>query len=362
MIDAFGLEGEYIGCYTCTNGHINDTYVIEMENRFGKIKSYLIQQINTFVFKNPDELMENIVGVTEHIQKQVEKNGGDPEREALKVFFTTDSKPYFTDKDGNCWRCYNFVTNSYTCQSIDNPDVFYNAAKAFGRFQRFLSDYPIEKLHETIPNFHNTLSRFKDLEQAVNTDIKGRVKSVEKEIEFAFARKKETDKLLKLASKGSLPLRVTHNDTKLNNILFDKDTHEGICVVDLDTVMPGLSLYDFGDSIRFGANTAKEDERDINRVSLDVELYEQYTRGYLGSAGDSLTQSEVDNLAFSCKLMTYECGIRFLTDYINGDTYFKINCDDHNLVRTRTQFALVADIEKKMDHMNEVTQNIYGRL
>ncbi len=362
IIKSFGLQGEYIGHYSCNDGHINDTFALELENKFGQIDSYLIQLINTIVFKNPDELMENIVGVTSYIQRYVREHGGDPEREALKVFFAKGGLPYYIDGEGRCWRCYNFITNSYTCQTIDDPEIFYNAAKAFGHFQKILADYPIDTLHDTIPNFHNTVSRFQDFEQAVKDDLKGRASSVTQEIEFALARKKDAGKLLKLLEKGKLPLRVTHNDTKLNNVLFDDDTHEGICVVDLDTVMPGLSLYDFGDSIRFGANTALEDEKDVSLVSLDLELYEQYTRGYLGAAGSSLNVCEVENLAFSAKLMTLECGIRFLGDYLNGDVYFKTEYEDHNLVRARVQFALVDDIERKLDTMNDITQKIYRRL
>jgi len=362
IIKAFGLEGEYIGNYQCNSGHINRTYCLELENKYGEITSWLIQQINTDVFKNPDELMENIVGVTTFIQDYVIKNGGDPNREALKVYFTIDGRPYYLDEYNNYWRCYNFITNSYSCQAIEDPSVFYNAARAFGHFQRILADYPIDSLHETIPNFHNTVSRFNDFEEAVANDIMGRASAVRAEIEFACERKKDTGKLIRLLEKGRLPLRVTHNDTKLNNVLFDNDTHEGICVVDLDTVMPGLSLYDFGDSIRFGANTALEDEKDVSLVSLDLELYEQYTRGYLGEAGSSLNDCEIENLAFSSKLMTFECGMRFLTDYLNGNKYFKVEYPEHNLVRARTQFALVADIERKLDKMNDITQKIYRRL
>ncbi|NLB35717.1 MAG: aminoglycoside phosphotransferase family protein [Clostridiales bacterium] len=362
IIDAFVLEGEYIGHDLCENGHINRTYSVKMKDKYGKITEYLIQQINTVVFKNPDELMENIVGVTSYIRDYVIKNGGDPERETLSVFSTAEGKPYYLDDNKKYWRCYNYIANSYTCQTIDDPEVFYNAAKAFGHFQRILADYPIETLHETIPNFHNTVSRFNDFEQAVKDDKKGRAGGVKAEIEFAYERKKDADKLLNLLKKGRLPIRVTHNDTKLNNVLFDNDTHQGICVVDLDTVMPGLSLYDFGDSIRFGANTALEDERDVSLVSLDLELYEQYARGYLHEAGSSLNDCEIENLSFSSKLMTLECGIRFLTDYLNGDEYFNINYPEHNLVRTRTQLALVADIERKLDKMEEIVQKINRRL
>ncbi|MCR5484852.1 MAG: phosphotransferase [Clostridiales bacterium] len=352
---AFKFDGDYIGFYSIDNGHINSTYVVEFETELEQINYYLLQEININVFRKPDELMQNIENVTAYLTKQIEKEGGDVNRETLHVYRTKDDKPYYVDKNGKYWRVYNFITNSYTCQIIEDPLVLFNAAKAFGRFQCMLADYPSETLFETIPNFHNTAVRFGDLKQAVETDAVGRASSVQKEIEFAFKREKDAHVLVDLLEKNKLPLRVTHNDTKLNNVMFDKDTNEGICVVDLDTVMPGLSLYDFGDSIRFGANTAEEDERDLSKVSLSLSLYEQYTRGYLSTAGKSLTELEIKYLPFSAKLMTYECGMRFLTDYLNGDTYFHTDYDDHNLVRCRTQFKLVEDIEKKLDTMSEIT-------
>ncbi len=362
IIKNFNIDGEYIGYYLSNDGHINNTFVLEFDDGLGKIKSYLLQLINTNVFKNPDELMENIVGVTEYLRKIVVDNGGDPERECLNVYFTFDGKPYYRDADGNCWRCYNFITGAHSCQSIDDPETFANAARAFGKFQCLLADYPSETLHETIPNFHNTLSRFADFEKAVSDNIAGRADSVRDEIDFVLARRDDAGVLVKLLEKGKLPLRVTHNDTKLNNVMFDNETDEGICVIDLDTVMPGLSLYDFGDSIRFGANTAAEDEKDLSKVSLSLPLYREYTAGYLSTAGQSLTPTEVEYLPFSAKLMTFECGMRFLTDYLNGDTYFRIAYDDHNLDRCRTQFRLVEDMERKMENMKAITQEIYSRI
>ncbi len=362
IIKNFNIDGEYIGYYLSNDGHINNTFVLEFDDGLGKIKSYLLQLINTNVFKNPDELMENIVGVTEYLRKIVVDNGGDPERECLNVYFTSDGKPYYRDDDGNCWRCYNFITGAHSCQSIDDPETFANAARAFGKFQCLLADYPSETLHETIPNFHNTLSRFADFEKAVSDNIAGRADSVRDEIDFVLARRDDAGVLVKLLEKGKLPLRVTHNDTKLNNVMFDNETDEGICVIDLDTVMPGLSLYDFGDSIRFGANTAAEDEKDLSKVSLSLPLYREYTAGYLSTAGQSLTPTEVEYLPFSAKLMTFECGMRFLTDYLNGDTYFRIAYDDHNLDRCRTQFRLVEDMERKMENMKAITQEIYSRI
>ncbi len=357
----FNFNGEYAGFYPIHNGHINNTYVLEFDHN-GENKAFLLQQINTYVFTDPDKLMENVVGVTEYLHKIIVENGGDPERETLNVIKTKDGAPYFVSKDNRYWRCYNFITDAYTCQAIDNPVVFYNSAVAFGNFQRLLADYPADSLHETIPNFHNTVSRYSDLMEAVKNNIAGRLDSVKEEVEFAEEREGDTHVVVDLIAQGKLPMRVTHNDTKLNNVMFDNKTDKGICVIDLDTVMPGSSLYDFGDSIRFGANHAAEDEKDLSLVYLDLDLFEQYCRGYLESAGKSLTKTEIEYLPFSAKLMTFECGMRFLGDYLNGDTYFKVSYPEHNLDRCRTQFALVADIEKKFDKMKEIVSQICDEL
>ena len=261
----FCFDGEFLDLHQSNHGHINNTYVIDFQ-KDGAIKRYILQEINTNVFKNPDQLMENIENVTKYLEGIIAADGGDVLRETLRVHRTVDGKPYYIDSNGRYWRVYNFITDSYTCQCIDCPKTFYNAAKAFGKFQRMLADYPCSTLHETIPNFHNTVSRFKDLKEAVKNDLSGRASLVRDEIEFAFARENEVGVLVDLLQKGELPLRVTHNDTKLNNVMFDNKTGKGICVIDLDTVMPGLSLYDFGDSIRFGANVAADKlNRDIHR-------------------------------------------------------------------------------------------------
>lgn len=349
----FKFKGEYVGSTQLHDGHINNTYILEF-NDSGKEFKYLVQQINTNVFKNPDALMENIVGVTNFLQKAVRDNGGCTEREALYVYFTKDNKSYYCDASGRYWRCYNYVTRTHSCQAVEDTKIFYNAAKAFGKFQCMLADYPIDTLNDTIPNFHNTVSRIADFKQAVGSNLSGRADTARAEIDFVLAREKDCSVLVDLLNDGLLPLRVTHNDTKLNNVMFDDETGEGVCVVDLDTVMPGLSLYDFGDSIRFGANTAAEDEKDISKVSLSLEYFEAYTRGYLESAGKSLTENEIKYLPFSAKLMTLECGMRFLGDYINGDTYFKTAYPEHNLVRARTQLTLVADIERKLGEMEKI--------
>jgi thiamine kinase-like enzyme len=350
----FNENYDYIGHYAIDSGHINDTFVVEFEDKLGEIHSYLLQKINTNVFKNPVQLMENILGVTDFLCKKIAQQDGDTNRECLNVIRTKNGEPFFYCEKYGHWRCYNYISNSYAIDFISAPEVFMNAAKAFGKFQNMLADFPIETLYDTIPNFHNTLSRYNDFIKAVELNLSGRLDTCLPEVEFAKARKDDAGVLVNLLEKGRLPLRVTHNDTKLNNVMFDKATHESICVVDLDTVMPGLSLYDFGDSIRFGANTAAEDEKDLSKVSLDLKLFEFYVRGYLSEAGSSLTEREINYLPFSAKLMTYECGMRFLTDYLNGDTYFRVHYPEHNLIRCRTQFALVADIEEKFDEMKAI--------
>ena len=356
ICNLFNLKGEFIGYKRNTNGHINSTFILTF-NEDGNIKKYVLQRISTEIFKNPEGLMNNIVGITKHIRKKNDDmNTPWADRCTLTFLPTKDGKYFYLDEENSCWRVYEFIDDVYTCNTIENSNDFYNAGVAFGEFQNLLADYDSSTLVETIPNFHNTVSRFADFMKAVDENKSGRLDNVKNEVQFAIARESDTHILVDLIADGKLPLRVTHNDTKLNNILFDNTTNKGICIIDLDTVMPGLSLYDFGDSIRFGANTASEDEKDISKVSLSLELYEAYVKGYLSSAKDALTGLEKELLPFGAKLMTYECGIRFLMDYLNGDVYFHTDYDDHNLVRARTQFALVADMEKKMEQMKEITK------
>lgn len=355
VANAFNINGECTDISVIKTGHINNTYKVTYNNE-GIITDYLFQKINTNVFKNPDKLMYNIIAVTKHLRNKIEKNNGDISREVLNFIPANDGKYYFYIEEGKeYWRICYFINNTYSCDIIENADVFYNSGAAFGKFQGLLADFPGETLYETIPDFHNTAKRFEALKKAISDNIAGRADSVKDEIKFALEREKDCSVLVNLIDEKKLPLRVTHNDTKLNNILFDNDTDIGICIVDLDTVMPGLSLYDFGDSIRFGANTAAEDEKDLSKVSLSLELYEKYVKGYLSSAGKSLTEKEIELLPFASKIMTYECGIRFLTDYLNGDTYFKTAYTEHNLDRCHTQFMLVADIERKINEMIRIT-------
>ncbi|MBE6802982.1 MAG: aminoglycoside phosphotransferase family protein [Ruminococcaceae bacterium] len=362
IIKAFPEFGKYIGYRPITDGHINDTYVIKYETENGECLQYLLQRINVNVFKKPVELMENVCGVTSFLREKIEKEGGDPTRETLTVYPAKDGKNYVMADDGGCWRMYNYVDDTYSINELTSPDDFRSAALSFGNFQNQLADYPIETLHETIPNFHNTPSRFKDFLEALDKNASGRKDAAKPEIDFVLEREKDCSVITDLLNCGDLPLKVTHNDTKLNNVLFDKKTNKGICVVDLDTVMPGSSLYDFGDSIRFGANTAAEDETDLSKVTLSLEYFKAYVEGYLETAGPSLTENEIKYLPFAAKLLTFECGIRFLGDFINGDVYFKVDYPEHNLIRARTQFKLVEDIEAKYNEMVNIVDEAKAKI
>ena len=353
----FGIEGELIDFSVYTDGHINSTYRATFKNG-GKYAKYIVQGINTHVFRNPDELMENVVNVTKYLKEKIDESGKESSRQCLE-FLQADTGKYYLYHEDKCWRIYRFIDKSYTINYIKNRSFFESAGKAFGRFQRNLSGYPMETLYETIKDFHNTPKRVETLEASVAADVKGRVKEVESEIKFALDRKKDAKVLLDLYSEGLIPLRVTHNDTKLNNVLFDEETNDAICVIDLDTIMPGFSLYDFGDAIRFGGNTTKEDDANLDNVNISIELFRSYTKGFLSTCAKALTKAEVDHLAFSAKLMTYECGVRFLTDYLDGDVYFRTEYPGHNLVRARNQFKLVEEIENNLDRMKEIVEEIY---
>lgn len=348
--EAFARGGNIASVNQITAGLINATYLIETD----KSEKYILQKINTFVFKNPAQLMENIVGVTKHLSEKIKSAGGDYKRETLNFLPCQEGTYFYTDENGDVWRMYIYVDNALTYNKPKNSETFRSAGKSFGRFMKLLADYPAETLHETVEKFHFTPSRYENFLKAAEKDVKGRRAEVQKEIDFVTEREADTHKLTDLIAEGVLPLRVTHNDTKLNNVLFDTASDESICVIDLDTIMPGLSLYDFGDSIRSGANTGSEDVSDLSKIGIDLELFEAYADGYLSETADSLTDAEIDNLAFGAKLMTFECGMRFLTDYLDGDVYFRTDYPRHNIVRARNQFRLVEDMEAQMDKMNEI--------
>ncbi len=352
---AFSFKGTLIGAEPYGNGHINDTYALTFEDG-GKTKRYILQKMNKSVFPDIDTLMGNVAAVTEFLGEKIKERGGDSDRECLTLIRTVDGKAYFTDGDGECWRAFLFVENTEAYQIADSAEVFENTGRAFGSFIAGLADFDATQLGEVIKNFHDTRDRYAKFEKALKADRVGRAAGAEKEIEFVKSRAGYCGKVVDMLAKGEIPLRVTHNDTKLNNILIDKDTKKAVCVIDLDTIMPGSLLYDFGDAVRFGCSTAAEDEKDLSKVHFDIALYEAFAKGFLSGIGDSITEKEVENLAFGSILMTYECGMRFLTDYLDGDNYFKTAYPEHNLVRCRTQFRLVEEMEERTDAMNLIAR------
>lgn len=334
------------------SGHINSTWLAVHKSADGKESKNLLQKINNYVFKKPNELMENVVGVTKFLADKVDEDG------TLTVIPTLDGKYYLHDEFGNYWRVYKFIENATAYDKIENDNDFYTCGLAFGEFQQLLAEYPAEKLHETIVNFHNTPSRFADFKKALAEDKMGRAKDVQAEIDFVLARECKADAITSKLESGEIPYRVTHNDTKLNNILIDDATGKAKCVIDLDTIMPGAAAYDFGDSIRFGASTGAEDETDLSKISVDTHLFEVFAKGYLSTANKFLTPAEKDSLVTGAYLMTLECGVRFLADYLNGDVYFRIHRENHNLDRCRTQFKLVSDMEAKEAELRAIVNSI----
>ena len=339
---AFQTEGSPVECQAFGHGHINNTFCVTTDTG----AKYVLQRINKYVFKNPIRVMANTSSVTNYLRQRVE----DP-RMTLHFIPAKDGRYFHKGCDGEFWRMYDFV-GGFTLDMPESDEDFYQSALAFGRFQELLSDYPADTLYEIIPNFHNTIDRYVQFKESVESDLVGRVAEVQEDIDFLLQREDRGGILQKMLTAGILPLRVTHNDTKLNNVLLDTATRKSLCVLDLDTVMPGLSLYDFGDSIRFGAATAAEDEPDTSKMKLDLHLFEVYTKGFL-EAAPSLTDMEVTMLPLGAYIMTLELAVRFLKDYLDGDLYFsKIAYADHNLVRARSQMALVADMEAKWTQMN----------
>lgn len=347
IFSVFAVDDEFISAKPFGGGHINDTYLVTCKNA-----KYTLQQLNHNVFKEPEHVMHNIRLVTEHLAKKIVAAGGDPMRETLNLIRTRDGNTYYYDGDNGFYRLFTFVDNARSYPCVEKPEHFYNAAKAFGKFQNMLSDFPAEELYETIPDFHNTAKRYETFEKAVEADKAGRRIFIEPEIEFVRSWKEKCSIVLDAIADGSVPVRVTHNDTKYDNILIDNDTGECICVIDLDTVMPGSMLYDFGDSMRFGTNAGAEDEKDLDKVYCRLDLFEVFTKGYMEALGSQMTEREIELLPFSAMLITFECGMRFLTDFLDGDVYFKIHRPLHNLDRARSQFKLCRDMEA---HAQELT-------
>ena len=355
-LNAFQLDGVAMSSERYGSGHINDTFLVKIQKADRTEGRVIMQRMNTNIFTEPEQLMENILGVTSFLRDRIIENGGNPDRETLNVIPTKEGKAFFVDSEGKYWRCYIFIEGAKGYDKVENPEDFYQSAVSFGNFQRLLADYPAETLYETIKGFHDTKARFEVFKKAIADDVCGRVATVQEEIDFYLAREDLANVFGELLVKGEIPLRVTHNDTKLNNIMIDDMTHKGICVIDLDTVMPGLAMNDFGDSIRFGASTAAEDEQDLDEVWCDMELFELYTKGFIVGCAGKLTEREIELLPMGAKVMTYECGMRFLTDYLQGDTYFKIHREGHNLDRCRTHIKLIKDMESKWDTMNTIVK------
>ncbi len=342
----FKTIGAPVSCERYGNGHINETYLVITDEGVW----YILQKINHNVFKDVEGLMKNISSVTEYLYEKTP----DPRR-VLTIVEPKQGGKYIKDSEGY-WRMYVFVTDSVCLERPETPKDFFSSAVAFGSFQNQLSNFDASSLNETIKNFHNTPWRFSNLKQAIEKDSVGRAKNCQREIDFCLEREKICSFLTDLLKEGEINLRVTHNDTKLNNVMLDAATHDPLCVIDLDTVMPGLAANDFGDSIRFGASTAAEDETDLNKVSMSLELFESYTKGFLQECKNALNETELKTLPMGALLMTHECGMRFLTDYLEGDTFFRIHREDHNLIRCRTQFKLVKDMEQKMGDMQKITE------
>ncbi len=356
VLAAFDFGAPVVGAVRYGAGHINDTFCVHTQPEDRICRRFILQRISPVAFKHPDEVMSNIAGVTAFLGRAVRAEGGDPAREAMTVIPTRDGKNFYTDSEGSAWRVYIFVEGTRCLQSASTPELFAASGRAFGKFQRLLSGYPADTLYETIPRFHDTEDRLRRFKEALAADSLGRARLCREETGFVLEREADCSAALSALRAGKLPLRVTHNDTKLNNVLMDGERDEGVCVIDLDTVMPGLAINDFGDSIRFGANHCAEDERDLTKVWLDLELFEVYTRAFLEGCGGVLTEAEIDYLPWGAKLMTLECGIRFLTDYLEGDHYFRTSREGQNLDRCRTQFKLVADMEA---HWAEMAAAVY---
>mgnify|MGYP000821634076 CR=1 FL=1 len=348
----FALEGAITAIDSLGEGFINDTFIVRTA---GDAPDYILQRKNKSIFPDVPAMMENIRKVTDHIRRRVAAAGGDPRREAMTVVATRDGKLYHVDAQGEYWAVSVFISDTIAYNKADSPELARKGGEGIGKFQAQLADFT-EPLAETIKGFHNIRHRFVQWDEALRRDAAGRVKDLAEEIGWIESRRGEMLGFWSKVEDGTIPTRVTHNDTKLNNIMIDNKTGKGLCVIDLDTVMPGSALYDYGDSIRFGASTGAEDEKNLDLISCDLKLFEIYTKGYVEGCGGSLTEQEIRMLPMGAKLMTLECGMRFLADYLQGDVYFKIHRPEHNLDRARTQFKLVADMESKWDKMMSIAE------
>ena len=355
----FRLDGELVDAEPVTRGHINDTYILAGEKN-GVVARYVLQRINQAVFKDPPSMMTNIIRVTEHISAKMREIDQGLASRQLTVIVADDGLGYYEDNDGNFWRMYNFIEDAVTHDALESTELACEAARMFGWFQRMLIDLPGPVLHETIGDFHNTPRRFEVFQKILEADTLNRAKDVKPEIDFVFENSGLCSVLLDLACKGEIPGRIAHNDTKINNVMLDEKTGKGVCVIDLDTVMPGLSVYDFGDMIRTATCSAQEDERDLSKVAVDISMFEALVRGFAAETSGFLTSAEKKHLVFAGKLITFEQLIRFLTDYLAGDVYYKISRQRHNLDRSRTQMKLVESIIEREEVMNELVEVVFA--
>ena len=352
----FGITDPIVETEHVTNGHINLTYLVT----FGS-KRYIVQKINRYVFGNPEAVMNNIDCVTHFLRKKIREDGGDPERETLRFLRDENGKNYIVNDDGSFWRISVYIDGTTAYNSVEDIRMLYNAGVSFGLFQKRLADFPMDKITETIEDFHNTPKRIDVLFDTIKKDPCNRVNSVKDEIEFFVSRRTKAGKIVRLQQEGQIPLRVTHNDTQYNNILIDKKTYEAVCVIDLDTVMPGISCYDFGDAIRFAASTAAEDETDLDKVSLNMDYFRAFTEGFIGGSQGFFTDKEIECMALGAINITIELAARFLTDYLCGDLYFKTSRENHNLDRARNQIKLVCDMENKYNEMQSIVFKNYKK-
>lgn len=349
VVGKFKISGEVSDYIPFGNGHINDTFRVVSKNANGSQNAYVLQTINSSIFKRPDMVMSNIEKVTKHLKNKI----GDA-RGVLDIIYTCTGEAFYKDEENNFWRMYSFIDNSICLERPENREDFYECGVAFGKFQRDLTDFSADELFEVLPDFHNTSKRYENFLKAVREDKMGRAEQVREEIAFFTERNNFYSVLETAYNEGKLPLRVCHNDTKINNTMLDKATRKALCVIDLDTVQPGFSVTDFGDAIRSGATTAAEDEKDVSKVTLDLEMFESFAKGFLTGTDGQLKNSEIMLMPEGAKMMTIECGMRFLTDFLEGDTYFKTKYPEHNLVRCRTQIKLVSEMEQSFEKMKEI--------
>lgn len=358
VLKQFKFEGKFMNVEELTSGNINNTFRLFYATPDGGQKEYILQQINTYAFKKPEEVMSNMARVTAHIEKAVIGAGENPDRRVLHLVSTKGGSWMYRDNENRCWRAYNFIDHARAYDRPEKLEHFQECGRAFGEFQKMLFDFPAEELYETIPNFHNTRKRFYDFVAAIAEDKGGRVRFLEEEIDFFFDRRKMMSQVVGMIERDEIPLRVTHNDTKMNNVMIDEESGKALCVIDLDTVMPGSVLYDYGDAVRFGASTAAEDEPDTSKIALDMDLFRAFTKGFISEVKGSLTENEMKMLPLGVKIMTCELAMRFLTDYIDGDLYFKVRSPEHNLIRAHAQMKLLEDVETKYEQMCAVIDEL----